>query len=152
VGVGVVVIVGVVLAVTLAKGNGSDGSTHSAGSSSGASAAQPFGRDDLLQAVCKPGSWANGTGHLRNADGQGQCQALHGTRTYGLLAIGQYSSSYEANNDAQFLHNLVSKAPYALGTDPGGTTWLVIPLIGGDDSTLEPLTQFGFQIKAAGAS
>jgi hypothetical protein len=37
---------------------------------------------------------------------------------------------------------------YANATDSGGATWLVIAWMGKAD-TLEPLTQFGFQILTA---
>lgn len=137
-----VVIVGLVLAISLMKGSGSEGRTDTAGSSVEEPAAESFSRDDLLQEVCKSGTWRNGNGNLPNADGQGSCVAVQGN---GAINIGQYSSTFEAQNDGKAMQGM----PWAIGTDAEGGTWLVIYLGTRSSAPLEPLLQYGFAIQPA---
>lgn len=137
-----VVIAAVALVVSVTRaGKGPDGRSGANESPSGQSVTRSYSRDDLLAAVCKVGTWQNGSGYLRNADGQGQCMASHADTP---LFIGQYTSSFEATNDV----NVLTDRSYAIGTNEQGTTWVVLAVWTGSqvEPALEPLVQFGFQI------
>jgi hypothetical protein len=52
--------------------------------------------DDWKFAACRPGTYFNGGGHLRNADGgSATCQSLNGV----IIMIGQYTSNFDWRSD-----------------------------------------------------
>jgi hypothetical protein len=119
------------------------GSKDSAGSKTATSTAS--GLDDWKTAVCRPGTYFNGRGHLRNADGgSASCQSLNGV----IILIGQYTSDFDWRNDVAIFRG----ASYASVADTNGTCVFVAPMPGSRSANaLEPLRRFGFEISTSGS-
>jgi len=135
----VVAVIAVAIVVAVAGG-----SKDSAGSMPSSSTASNL--DDWKSAVCRPGTYFNGGGHLHNADGgSASCQSINGV----IILIGQYTSSFDWRNDVAIFRG----AAYASITDTNGTCVFVAPLPGSRSvAALEPLRQFGFEIGGSGSS
>ena len=59
----------------------------------------------------------------------------------------KYASNFAAQNDLAMIAN---GGPYAEKTDPSGTIWIFFPTgMVHDESVIEPLTQYGFQIQTS---
>ena len=130
----------VAVAIVIAVASGDKDSARSTPSSSTASSL-----DDWKSAVCQPGTYFNGGGHLRNADGgSASCQSINGV----VVLIGQYTSNFDWRNDVAIFRG----ASYAFISDTDGTCVFVSPTPGARGaSALEPLRQFGFQISGSGS-
>lgn len=134
---GAITIIGTLLAKTGETNSSSNVTTTAAPS------LPPSTSDDWERAVCRPGTFANGAGHLRNADSQAQCLSLNGLP----IAIGKYTSSFALENDVALFRGTT----YATVTTTDGGTWAVIPMTTGGgsraQSAVEPLRQFGFEMQ-----
>ena len=137
----VVAVIAVAIVAAVAGGGAGKDSAGSKPSSSTASTL-----DDWKSAVCRPGTYFNGGGHLHNADGgSASCQSINGV----IILIGQYTSSFDWRNDVAIFRG----AAYASITDTNGTCVFVAPLPGSRSvAALEPLRQFGFEIGGSGSS
>jgi hypothetical protein len=145
----VVVLVVVVFVVAVAAAvHMNSGSGHSSRDAalSGAPAQQPSSLDDWDRAVCRPGTYINGTGLLRNAVAQANCMSPNNVP----ISIGKYTSSFSLENDVALFRG----ASYAtIATEDGATVAFLAPIAGGrSEAALTPLTQFGFQIQKVSAS
>jgi hypothetical protein len=137
------VFLAVAVAVGVSVNSGSGNHSHRA-SSSGASAL-PSTTDDWERAVCRPGTFFDGRGHLPNAVAQAECVSQKNVP----IMIGQYTSSFALENDVAIL----KRASYASTVDPTGETTVFIAPVPGERSAsaLSPLTQFGFQVETVPA-
>jgi len=98
--------------------------------------------DDWLTAVCRPGTYINGTvGILRNADGTATCKSLIGDSP---VMMGQYSSAFSLQNDIA-VHK---GSDYATILMESGSTQLFLAYGSrvSRPNPLQPLTQFGFEV------
>jgi hypothetical protein len=94
--------------------------------------------DDWYTAVCKPGTFDNGQGGLRNADRVAFCVS---PKTGTTISIGQYTSEFMARDDAAG----PGVKSYALAQTNLG--WqLFVSYTDSTGSVLEPLTQFSFEV------
>ena len=139
-----VVLLGLVVLMIRAGGHGnrSDGQASQSSNQSGPQTEMPSippsTQDDWEAAVCKPGTFHNGGGHLPNADGSGFCLSLSGAP----VMIGQYSSSFSLKNDIALFRG----SSYATIDTDGGGAVLFLSISPRSVSALEPLRQYGFQV------
>jgi len=102
--------------------------------------------DDWLSAVCKPGSYRNGSNQLPNAELGATCLS-RGANGMSIL-IGQYWSKFGMESDIA-IFRMSSFA--ALQTEGGFYQVFIAP--GGrssQSSALQPLAQYGFTLGTAG--
>jgi len=96
--------------------------------------------EDLLAAVCRIGTWHDGTGVLRDADASGNCISAQGGVP---ILVGQSQSDFTLRNIAARFHG----ASYAI-TPPstsGGRALFLSPVPNSVDA-LAPLREFGMLI------
>jgi hypothetical protein len=116
--------------------------TTGSGSVPTTSMIRPSSSDDWYAAVCRPGTFHNGSGHLHNADhGTASCLSPSG----GPILMGEYSSAYMARNDAAFF-SMGSSA--SLVADSGVTVLFIAPA-DYTGTALQPLAQYGFTITSS---
>ena len=133
--------------VIASTNRGGSGSSSDEATAPAAQSAAPSSSEDWLRAVCRPGTFSQGTqssfggSGLGNAAGSANCMS----QKSGVILIGQYTSSFALENDVARWRG----GSYATVEAANGETWLFLaPLPGkASASALSPLTQFGFQIQ-----
>lgn len=112
------------------SGSGPSGSSGGGRASPGTSTL-----DDWVASVCKVGTYSNRGGFLKNADASGICMSPTDMPIY----IGQYSSSFSAQNDAAMLPG----ASYATLPQSDGRLCMFLAASYGSGDILRPLARFG---------
>jgi len=137
-------VLGVVVAIAISLSPGS----KNAGDQATPSAPAPSSSDDWERAVCRPGTFFQGTHStlggsiLHNATGSAHCIG----QSYVEILIGQYSSDFALENDVAPMKG----CSYATITANSGETWVFIGYLAQGErsaSALSPLTQFGFEMQ-----
>lgn len=118
------------LVVPSSCGGPSDSSSGRSRGSAGASTL-----DDWVASVCKVGTYSNRGGFLKDADASGICMSPTNMPIY----IGQYSSSFSAQNDAAMLPG----ASYATLPQSDGRLCMFVAASHGSGDILLPLARFG---------
>lgn len=133
-----VAFVGVIVAIGLSK-SGDSGSSGTVATSSTASAV-PFSKsDDWERAVCRPGTFFNGSRGLPNSTGSASCMALNDQVP---ILIGTYTSSFALENDMA----IYKGRTYATIETQSGSTCVFLAMMPGGGAALSPLEQFGFEM------
>jgi hypothetical protein len=121
------------LIILITVGAMADGGTTAGGG--GARGARASTVDDWVASVCKVGTYSNNGGGLNNADASGFCMSPSNMP----IMIGQYSSSYGAQNDAAIIRG----ATYAMLPQADGKICLFLAVSAGSGEVLRPLSRFG---------
>jgi len=141
-----VVLVAIISAIAFGSSSHEAADSSSSSSSSSTRAAPsgplPSSSDDWQRAVCRPGTYQNGAGVLRNSTGSAICMSLNGVP----IGIGTYTSNFALDNDVALFHN----GMYATTTTETGETYVFVAMTASQSNAVQqalmPLTSFGFQL------